>query len=89
MLNGVNPQGPFFLTQVCMLWKAVAESDLNLCMSIHFYFPESQTDRDDDILYPTSTSRNNVSNPCPTVKIVIHQYASEVLRARCASDICF
>ena len=48
-LDGAKPRGPFFLTQVCTLWKAVAESDPNLWTSIHFYFPESQTDRDDDV----------------------------------------
>ena len=48
-LDGVNPRGPFFLTQVCTLWKAVAESDPNLWTTIHFYFPESHTDRDDDV----------------------------------------
>ncbi|KAF8123214.1 hypothetical protein EV363DRAFT_1357381 [Boletus edulis] len=47
--NGVLPQGPFCLAQVCTLWRAVVESDPHLWTSIHFYFPESHQSREKDV----------------------------------------
>jgi len=39
----------FSLAQVCKLWRAVAESDPRLWTSIHFYFPESHSSREEDV----------------------------------------
>ena len=47
--GGVTAQGPSCLTQVCALWRAVAESDPLLWTSIHFYFPESHAGREKDV----------------------------------------
>ncbi|KAF8552630.1 hypothetical protein OG21DRAFT_1486065 [Imleria badia] len=48
--GGIAAQGPSYLTQVCTLWRAVAESDPLLWTSIHFYFPESHASREKDML---------------------------------------
>lgn len=45
----VLAQGPFYLTQVCQLWKAIAESDPRLWTSIQFYFPDSHRNREEDV----------------------------------------
>jgi hypothetical protein len=47
--DGAPAQGPFYLAQVCKLWRAVAESDPHLWTSIHFYFPESHQSREDNV----------------------------------------
>ncbi|KAF8432239.1 hypothetical protein L210DRAFT_3650533 [Boletus edulis BED1] len=46
--GSVPAQGPFCLTQVCTLWRSIAESYPHLWTSIHFYFPESQQNREED-----------------------------------------
>ncbi|KAF8123220.1 hypothetical protein EV363DRAFT_1455692 [Boletus edulis] len=47
--DGVLPQGPFCIAQVCTLWRAVVESDPHLWTSIHFHFPESRQSREKDV----------------------------------------
>ena len=45
----VPGDGPFHLTQVCKLWRAVAESDPHLWTSIHIYFPHARQSREQDV----------------------------------------